>query len=49
LLGREAQELKELQRQGMSIPGFSKLAGWDRKTIRESTDSNEVRCRSTLF
>jgi len=29
------QELKELQRQGMSIQGISKLTGWDRKTIRK--------------
>jgi hypothetical protein len=33
--GREVQELKELQRQGMSIQGISKLTGWDRKTIRK--------------
>jgi hypothetical protein len=25
-------ELKELQRQGMSIQAISKLTGWDRKT-----------------
>jgi transposase len=35
LRGREVQELKELQRQGMSIQGISKLTGWDRKTIRK--------------
>ena len=29
------QELKELQRPGMSIQAISKLTGWDRKTIRE--------------
>jgi transposase len=29
------QELKELQRQGISIQGISKLTGWDRKTIRK--------------
>jgi transposase len=29
------QELKELQRQGMSIQAISKLTGWDRKTIRK--------------
>ena len=29
------QELKELQRQGMSIQGISELTGWDRKTIRK--------------
>jgi hypothetical protein len=29
------QELKELQRQGMSIQEISKLTGWDRKTIRK--------------
>jgi len=35
LRGRDVQELKELQRQGMSIQGISKLTGWDRKTIRK--------------
>ena len=35
LRGREVEELKELQRQGMSIQGISKLIGWDRKTIRK--------------
>jgi transposase len=35
LRGREVQGLKELQRQGMSIRGISKLTGWDRKTIRK--------------
>jgi transposase len=34
LRGREVQELKELQRQGMSVQ-ISKLTGWDRKTIRK--------------
>jgi hypothetical protein len=29
------QELKELQRQGMSVQAISKLTGWDRKTIRK--------------
>jgi transposase len=29
------QELKELQRQGVSIQAISKLTGWDRKTIRK--------------
>jgi transposase len=29
------QELKELQRQAMSIQAISKLTGWDRKTIRK--------------
>src|SRR6202051_4400666 len=29
------QELKELQRQGMSIQAISELTGWDRKTIRK--------------
>jgi transposase len=29
------QELSELQRQGMSIQGISKLTGWDRKTVRK--------------
>ena len=29
------QELKELQRPGMSIQAISKLTGWDRKTIRK--------------
>jgi transposase len=32
---RDVQELKELQRQGMSIQAISKLTGWDRKTIRK--------------
>src|SRR5258708_30752946 len=35
LRGKDVQELKELQRQGMSIQGISKLTGWDRKTIRK--------------
>jgi transposase len=35
LRGREVQELKELQRQGMSIQAIRKLTGWDRKTIRK--------------
>ena len=35
LRGRDVQELSELQRQGMSIQGISKLTGWDRKTIRK--------------
>src|ERR1700733_11054882 len=35
LRGRDVQELKELQRQGMSIQAISKLTGWDRKTIRK--------------
>jgi len=35
LRGREVQELKELQRQGTSVQGTSKLTGWDRKTIRK--------------
>jgi transposase len=29
------QELAELQRQGMSIQGISRLTGWDRKTVRK--------------
>ncbi len=29
------QELSELQRQGMSIQGISKLTGWGRKTVRK--------------
>jgi transposase len=33
--GRDVQELKELQRQGISIQVISKLTGWDRKTIRK--------------
>jgi len=33
--GRDVQELKELQRQGMSIQAISELTGWDRKTIRK--------------
>jgi hypothetical protein len=28
-------ELAELQRQGISIQGISKLSGWDRKTVRK--------------
>ena len=35
LRGRDVQELKELQRQGMSIQAISELTGWDRKTIRK--------------
>ena len=35
LRGREVEELKELQRQGMSIQAISELTGWDRKTIRK--------------
>ena len=35
LKGRDVQELKELQRQGMSIQAISELIGWDRKTIRK--------------
>ena len=35
LRGREVQESKELQRQGTSIQGISKLTGWDRKTNRK--------------
>jgi transposase len=35
LRGRDVQELKELQRQGMSIRAISELTGWDRKTIRK--------------
>jgi transposase len=35
LRGRDVQELKELQRQGMSIQAISRLTGWDRKTIRK--------------
>ena len=35
LRGKDVQELKELQRQGMSIQAISKLTGWDRKTIRK--------------
>ena len=35
LRGKDAQELKELQRQGMSIQAISKLTAWDRKTIRK--------------
>jgi len=35
LRGRDVQDLKELQRQGMSIQAISKLTGWDRKTIRK--------------
>jgi transposase len=35
LRGRDVQELKELQRQGISIQAISELTGWDRKTIRK--------------
>ena len=35
LRGRDVQELRELQRQGMSIQTISELTGWDRKTIRK--------------
>ena len=38
LRGRDVQELKELQRQGMSIQAISELSeltGIDRKTIRK--------------
>jgi transposase len=35
LRGRDVQELAELQRQGISIQGISKLTGWDRKTVRK--------------
>src|SRR5258708_37064117 len=33
LRGKDVQELRELQRQGMSIQAISELTGWDRKTI----------------
>jgi hypothetical protein len=33
--GRDVQELRELQRQGMSIQAISELTGWDRNTIRK--------------
>jgi len=33
--GESLQELKELQRQGISIQAISRLTGWDRKTIRK--------------
>ena len=35
LRGRDVQELRELQRQGMSIQAISELTGWDRYTIRK--------------
>ena len=35
LRGKDVQELKDLQRQGMSIQAISELTGWDRKTIRK--------------
>jgi len=35
LRGKDVQELRELQRQGVSIQAISKLIGWDRKTIRK--------------
>jgi len=40
---QELKELKELQRQGMSIQAISKLTGWDRKTIRKYTRPATVR------
>jgi hypothetical protein len=33
--GENMQELKELQRQGMSIQAITELTGWDRKTMRK--------------
>ena len=42
LRGRDVQELKELQRQGMSIQAISKLTGWDRKTIRKYVQAEGV-------
>jgi transposase len=35
LRGRDVQEPKRLQRQGMSIQAISELTGWDPKTIRK--------------
>src|SRR5437899_10149516 len=35
LRGKDGQERRELQRQGMSIQAISELTGWDRKTIRK--------------
>jgi len=35
LRGKDVQELRELQRQGISIQAISELTGWDRKTIRK--------------
>jgi transposase len=35
LRGKDVQELRELQRQGVSIQAISRLTGWDRKTIRK--------------
>ena len=32
---KDVQEVRELQRQGVSIQAISKLTGWDRKTIRK--------------
>jgi len=32
---RDVQQLTELQRQGTSIQGISRLTGWDRKTVRK--------------
>ena len=43
--GREVQELKELQRQDMSIQAISKPTGWDRKTIRKYVQGEGVRQR----
>ena len=42
LRGRDVQELKELQRQGMSIQAISELTGWDRKTIRKGTTPEPI-------
>jgi hypothetical protein len=36
------QELKELQRQGMSIQAISELTGWDRKTDSQVYDGGGV-------
>jgi transposase len=40
------QELKELQRQGVSIQAISELTGWDRKTIRKYVQAAGW-CRNT--
>lgn len=42
LRGSDVEELRELQRQGMSIQAISELTGWDRKTIRKYVQAARV-------
>ncbi len=35
LRGKDVQEIRELQRQGVGVRAISRLTGWDRKTIRK--------------